>query len=153
MKILFTRFPLESAYGGAEVQTLSLMKGLREHGHAVVFAGSCPTLLKLCREENFPVAELNIGAPPVSKNTVIGFFWRKQNMRRQLEALLEQFSNLDALCMLSLSEKILLTPLAVHKGIKTFWIEHDRIGPWLTKNPWLKKLQQMSNAVTTIAVS
>ena len=64
MKILFTRFPLESAYGGAEVQTLSLMKGLRDRGHAIAFAGSCKTLLRLCREEGFPVIELRIGPRP-----------------------------------------------------------------------------------------
>ncbi|MEK7591120.1 MAG: glycosyltransferase family 4 protein [Patescibacteria group bacterium] len=153
MKILFTRFPLESAYGGAEVQTLSLMKGLRDRGHAIAFAGSCKTLLRLCREEGFPVIELRIGPPPVSKWTALSFFWRKQAMQRQLEALLSQFSSLDAICMLSFSEKILLTPAAVARGIRTLWIEHDRIGPWLTKNPWLKKLRDMSARVTTIGVS
>lgn len=74
-------------------------------------------------------------------------------MQRLLEVLLQQFSDLDALCMLSLSEKILLTPIAVRKGIKTFWIEHDRVSNWLTKNPWLQNLLRLSNAVTTIVVS
>jgi len=46
MNILFTRFSLESAYGGAEVQTLSLMKGLKEKGHEMIFLGSCPVLLE-----------------------------------------------------------------------------------------------------------
>ena len=153
MKILFTRFPLESSYGGAEVQTISLMKGLRDHGHAVAFTGSCPTLLRLCREENFPVVELDIGPPPVSKWTVLSFLWRKQKMQQQLETLLEQFQSLDAICMLSLSEKILLTEAAVKRGTKVLWIEHDRIGPWLTKNPWLKNLKQLSSKVTTVGVS
>src|SRR3989344_1603314 len=153
MKILFTRSPLESSYGGAEVQTILLMKGLRDHGHAVAFTGSCPTLRRLCREENFPVVELDIGPPPVSKWTVLSFLWRKQKMQQQLETLLEQFQSLDAICMLSLSEKILLTEAAVKRGTKVLWIEHDRIGPWLTKNPWLKKLRELSAKVITVGVS
>src|SRR3989344_897195 len=153
MRILFTRFPFESRYGGAEVQTISLMKGLRDHGHAVAFTGSCPTLRRLCREENFPVVELDIGPPPVSKWTELSFLWRKQKMQQQLETLLEQFQSLDAICVLSLTEKILLTEAAVKRGTKVLWIEHDRIGPWLTKNPWLKILKQLSSKVTTVGVS
>ena len=36
MHILFTRFPLESAHGGAEVQSSSLMKGLKARGNITV---------------------------------------------------------------------------------------------------------------------
>lgn len=153
MRLLFLRFPLESSLGGAEIQTISLMKGLMARGHAVAYAGSCPTLLKLTKEEGIPNVELEIGPPPVSKWHALTFAWRKQKMQQQLEQIFEQFHDLDAIFMLSLSEKILLTPFALKKGIKVFWIEHDRVGPWLSKNPWLGKLQEMSGDVTTIAVS
>lgn len=59
----------------------------------------------------------------------------------------------DALVMLSLTEKILLTEWAVNNGIKVFWIEHDRIGRWLTKNPWLGALKRASKKALTICVS
>ena len=55
--------------------------------------------------------------------------------------------------MLSLSEKLLLTEWAVTQGIKVFWIEHDRVGRWLTANPWLPKLRNLSGLVTTVVVS
>ena len=55
--------------------------------------------------------------------------------------------------MLSLSEKLLLTEFAVKNGIKVFWIEHDRVGPWLTKNPWLSRLRTLSASAMTICVS
>ena len=74
-------------------------------------------------------------------------------MRQQLEQMLEQFHDLDAIFMLSLSEKILLTPLALQKRIRVFWVEHDRVGVWLTKNPWLATLRELSGSVKTIVVS
>lgn len=153
MKILFTRFPLESAYGGAERQTLSLMKSLSERHHAVAFLGSCPVLLKEMRALNLPVAKLHIGNPPVSKWNALSFVWRGKKMQKKLESALETFHGLDAIVMLSLSEKILLTPLALRKGIKVFWLEHDPVGNWLTKNPWKKDLTELSSSITTIVVS
>lgn len=59
----------------------------------------------------------------------------------------------DALVMLSLSEKLLLTEWAASRGIKVFWVEHDRIGRWLTKNPWLGALKRVSKKAVIICVS
>lgn len=153
MKILFTRFPLESALGGAELQTLSLMEGLLARGHAVAFAGSCPVLLKECRARGIPTVELSIGTPPVTKIGALTFAWRKRRMRQLLVQMLNQFGSLDAICMLSLSEKLLLTDCAHARGIRVLWIEHDRIGRWLTSNPWLRLLRAQSKLATTITVS
>jgi glycosyltransferase involved in cell wall biosynthesis len=182
VRILFTRFPLESALGGAENQTLWLMEGLIERGHAVAFAGSCPVLLAECRKRNIPVAELDIGKPPVTRWEVISFGWRKKKMRRILQAMFENFSidkavgyeswavgtkpiapfdyaqdrlrpKLDAIVMLSLSEKLLLTDIAADAGTQVIWIEHDTIGRWLTQNPWLSLLLKQSQKAITVAVS
>ena len=153
MKILFTRFPYESSYGGAEVQTLSLMQGLRERGHAVAFLGSCPVLLRLCKEKGIPHAKLDIGKPPVSKGSALSFTWRKGRMDRLLQTALRQFDELDAICMLSLTEKILLTPHVAERNIPVVWIEHDKVGKWLTQNPWLPKLKALSKIAKTVCVS
>lgn len=157
MKILFTRFPLESIKnGGAEKQTLSLMLGLKEHGYDISFAGSCRALLEMCSDAGIPTAEWDIGAPPVTKWGAISFSWRKQKMRKKLAALLNEFGIRNAefgIVMLSLTEKLLLTDIAVNAGAKVFWLEHDRIGNWLTKNPWLKLLLKQSKRATTITVS
>jgi len=153
MRILFTRFPLESVLGGAEIQTLSLMEGLIERGHAVAFAGSCPVLLAECRKRNIPVAELHIGKPPVTKLGALTFAWGRVAMQKKLQGLLEQFHTLDVIAMLSLSEKLLLTDAAHKRIIRVVWIEHDRIGRWLTKSPWLPLLLKHSAHATTVAVS
>ena len=55
--------------------------------------------------------------------------------------------------MLSLSEKLLLTEEAVQRGIKVIWVEHDPVGHWLSKNPWLPTLTALSQKVTTVVVS
>ncbi len=152
MKILFTRFPLESALGGAEIQTLSLMKGLQEHGHDVSFLGSCPTLLKETESCRLSAVGLLISPPPVTKWNAISFVWRKKKMKELLDA---QISNIkpQGCFMLSMTEKILMTEELASRGIKVFWIEHDRIGRWLTKNPWLPALRRASQFATTITVS
>lgn len=153
MRILFTRFPLESVYGGAEVQTMALMQGLIKKRRAVAFLGSCPTLLKLCWDEGIPVAELKIGPPPVTKWTALSFTWRKNAMQAKLKTALEELHDIDAIVMLSLSEKLLLTPIALQRGIRVLWIEHDGIGRWLTRNPWFPRLKELAKSVTTIVVS
>ncbi|MDD4319733.1 MAG: glycosyltransferase family 4 protein [Candidatus Peribacteraceae bacterium] len=165
-KILFTRFPLESALGGAEIQTVSLMEGLAKKGHAVAFAGSCHVLLHMCKERGIPAIALDIGPPPVTKWGALSFAWRKKQMLRQLQELLHGFRDLDAVFMLSLTEKLLLTPMLTtpqiprprtpvlpYSRIPAFWIEHDRVGRWLTKNPWLPRLRALSRQATTVAVS
>jgi len=123
------------------------MKGLKAHGHEVSFVGSCPALIDLCNKEGISSKEIKIGPPPVSKWTAISFIWRKKKMKKILDKI--SMDEVDVVCMLSLSEKLLFTP----KDKKVIWVEHDRVGPWLTKNPFLKKLIELSKKVTTVVVS
>lgn len=154
MKILFTRFPLESIpRGGAETQVMNLATGLAERGHSVAFAGSCTALGPAFQDVHLPVADLDIGPPPVSKTAIARFAVRKNAMRTHLEAMLCEFKKLDVIVMLSLTEKLLLTDFAAKRGIKVIWIEHDPVGRWLTKNPWLKLLRKQSEYATTVTVS
>ena len=152
MRILFTRFPLESAHGGAEVQTLSLMEGLRARGHTVSFLGSCPVLLRWAQEAGFAVQTLEIGPPPVSARLALTFAWHKGAMRGALHKAFDALRP-DAVCMLSLTEKLLLTQRAAAAGTRTLWIEHDRVGRWLTLNPWRPLLLRAARSATTVAVS
>lgn len=154
--ILFTRFPLQSAYGGAEIQTLSLMKGLKEKGHEMQFMGSCKVLLEQAKDLGIRTWDLGIGNPPVTKWDAISFLWRQKSMKSELLGqfnLLSSTFHLQAVLMLSLSEKILITEDLAKAGTKVFWIEHDRVGRWLKKNPWLGALKRASKFATIICVS
>lgn len=154
MKILFTRFPLESIPGGgAETQVMNLATGLAKRGHAVAFAGSCRALGPAFRTATLPVVDLDIGPPPVSKTSIVRFAFRKTSMRAALERMLDGFKRLDVIVMLSLTEKLLLTDIAAKRGVKVVWIEHDPVGRWLTANPWRKLLKKQSALATTVTVS
>jgi len=156
VRILFTRFPLESRMGGAEVQTLALMRGLQERGHEVMFLGSCPVLLREAFSFQLSAVRLKIGSPPVTKWRALSFLWEQCSMRRKLHAsfsILHSSFHPDAVVMLSLTEKLLLTPYLHAQGITVIWVEHDRVGCWLTKNPWLPRLRKLSRYATTIVVS
>ncbi len=153
MRFLFTRFPLESAFGGAEVQTLSLMDGLRDRGHSVSFLGSCQTLLAECKKRGIVATERDIGPPPVTKRDAVSFLWRRSAMRRALREEIARLGSQDAVLMLSLTEKLLLTHPLHASGTRVVWVEHDRVGRWLRRNPWLPQLRRMSAYATTVTVS
>ncbi len=152
VRILFTRFPLESAFGGAEVQTLMLMRELKARGHDVEFIGSCPVLLAEVPKLGLKAAKLNIGPPPVTKGGAITFFWRRFAMQRALVQALDG-KRFDAACMLSLSEKLLLTEWLAGRGSNVLWIEHDRVGAWLKLNPWLPELKRAAGRARIVCVS
>ena len=156
MHILVTRFPLESAHGGAEVQTLSLIRGLLERGDTVTFVGSCPVMLRECQKLGVEAMELDIGPPPVTKWGAVSFLWRRMGMQKKLESVLDQVHAsrpIDAVVMMSLTEKLLLTHAANMGGSAVYWLEHDRGGRWLQKNPWLPQLRRLHSVATTICVS
>lgn len=154
MNVLFTRFPLESIPdGGAERQVIALAKGLSARGHAVSFAGSCAALGPAFREAGLPVTDVHVGVPPVSKLGVVAFALKKKLVRASLERMLDGAGKPDVVVMLSLTEKLLLTDVAAKKGAKVVWIEHDPVGRWLTKNPWLKLLKEQAVLATTVTVS
>ena len=154
MRILFTRFPLESSLvGGAENQVMTLITGLRSKGHTVGFLGSCPALLQRCREEKIACYKHSSVPVPVTKKGCLQFFFQKSRITREINAHIRASGSYDAVCMLSLPEKICSTDFALSLGLKVFWIEHDSIGHWLTWNPWKRCLQRLSRAVTTICVS
>lgn len=77
----------------------------------------------------------------------------QERLIQTTEKLIAQSAKPTAIMMLSLSEKLLLTEWAHDQGIKVFWIEHDRIGPWLSKNPWLPALKKVSHQATIVCVS
>lgn len=154
MRILFTRFPYESAKGGAELQTKWLATGLLKRGHTVSFLGSCHPLSSMLKEVGAETHHTAIGLPPVTAWLAVSFFWRKNAMQKKLISAVQSLPHKpDVLVMLSLTEKILLTEWAASNGIKVFWIEHDRVGRWLTKNPWLGALKRASKKAITICVS
>lgn len=153
-RILVTRFPFESRFGGEEVHTLNLMEGLREKGFKVSFMGSCEVLLEEFAKRDFDLEKVWFGKPPVNwlwfgLFTLLSpalFIWAGILLYGRREKT-------DVLYCLSLGEKLLMTPWALIFGMKVLWLEHARIGTWLTRNPWRILYSILSRRVKIIVTS
>lgn len=156
MKIIFTRFPYESAWGGEESHTLNLAKFFRNENHEVWFMGSCPVLLKKFREENFQVRRIWGGRMTVTPWELMKFFFLWPCMLLNLWMMFrKQLTSTEQKIVfcLSLNEKILLTPIALHYGVRVIWMEHQFIKNWLLKSPLKYFYKLWSNKVTIVPIS
>lgn len=155
-RVLVTRFPYHSRWGGEEVHTLVLMRELDKLGIEAFFMGSDPVLLEAFAKAKFVTQKRWLFFPPVSFWTLLGF--------TLLSPLLFILSGLylwkakkryelTAVYMLSFGEKLLMTPWAHWMGLKVLWLEHARIGRWLTKNPWRRLYTWNSKHVRTVVTS
>ncbi|MEK9181011.1 MAG: glycosyltransferase family 4 protein [Patescibacteria group bacterium] len=152
MKILFLRFPLKPAWGGAETQALALASGLRERGHEVFLLSNDRRLVNAFAKSGLPAKKSWIGWEPTSKialllfplTSLIGFF-----------VLSFWINKIEPAAVISttLADKLLATPMAKMLGKKSLWIEHTRLGRWLYKNPFLFWYRLQSKDAKIVAPS
>lgn len=138
--------------GGEEVHTLTLMEGLRERGFEVSFLGSCPVLLEEFARRNFDVEKVWFGRPPVNLQWLV-FFTLLSPVLFIWAGILLRRKKFDVLYCLSFGEKLLMSPWAIFFGKKVVWLEHARIGKWLTRNPWRILYSLLSRRVKIIVTS
>ncbi|MDP2933013.1 MAG: glycosyltransferase family 4 protein [bacterium] len=150
MKILFLQFPLEPAWGGAETHTKILTSGLTKRGHEVFLLTSNAQLLEGTKKHIFHARQTFIGWEPTAIKTLLLF---------PLTSLIAFFILLKSLILirpkilfcLTLTDKLIGTPLAFCFGAKVVWIEHTRLGKWFYKNPllpWYKYFAQNVKIIT-----
>ncbi|KKP38319.1 MAG: glycosyltransferase [Candidatus Peregrinibacteria bacterium GW2011_GWF2_33_10] len=169
--LLITRFPYSSQFGGEEQHTINLAQTLQKRGWDIILWTSCPILSK----EFIKLQKLNskfkiqnsklFPSPPVSKFSLLTFtllspFIFVYFFFKYFQILKANSYKLKAIYMLSLSEKLLLTPIIklfsfffLLSSPKIIWIEHARIGKWLTSNPWKIFYKLWSRFVKIICVS
>lgn len=155
-RILVTRFPFEARMGGEEIHTLKLMEALDKRGYEAFFLGSCPVLLKAFKVRNFWIKKAWIGKPPVSLSSLIIFTLLSPYLFLRASHLLRKVKKewgVTVLYALSFGDKLLMTPWAHLCGMKVIWLEHARIGPWLTKNPWRFVYKFLSRLATVVVTS
>ncbi len=155
-RILVTRFPFSSRFGGEEVHTLRLMGELDKRGHEITFLGSDPVLHEQFEARGFEHRKTWFYKAPVSKGSLLIFTllspllflmagWK---LRRAVKNW-----KVDTVYMLSLGEKLMMTFWAKRFGLNVVWLEHARIGPWLTKNPWRAVYRRLSRHVHCVVTS
>lgn len=155
-RVLVTRFPYESRFGGEELHTLRLMEELDKRGIEAFFLGSCPVLLREFKDRGFLVKKAWLGKPPVTKLWLVIFTILSPILFLHAGILLGKARKLwrvDVLYALSFGEKLLMTPWAKLFGIKVVWLEHARIGNWMTKNPWRFVYKFLSRFATVVVTS
>lgn len=151
-----TRFPYEAVFSGEEIHTLNLAGRLREKGYEIIFAGSCPVLLTRFREIGFQSKKRYGGKALVSKQALLLFLFTFPLVLISFLFLAIEAKwkdRVDVVYMLSLNEKLFLTPWLLFFGIRVVWVEHSRIGDWLTKNPFLRFYLRWSNFIQIVTVS
>lgn len=155
-RLLVTRFPYSSQFGGEELHTLTLMQALDQRGIQSFFVGSCPVLLKEFKKRHFEVRRAWLSKPPVTRVRLLVFTllspllfllagWTLARARRTWKV--------DTVYMLSLTEKLLMTPWAHWWKMRVVWVEHARIGTWLTRNPWRGLYHRWSRWASVVVTS
>lgn len=155
-KILITRFPYEAVFSGEEIHTLKLAEKLREKNYEIIFAGSCPVLLPEFEKRGFSSNKFWGGKALVSSKSFWLFLFTFPFVILsflQLAFIAKFKWKVDCVYMLSLNEKLFLSPWLKFFRIKSVWVEHARIGDWLAKNPFLFLYKLLSKLVKIISVS
>lgn len=137
-KVVFTRFPLESAWGGEEALHLALAEELRSRGVDVAFVGSCSIFREEFQEQGFRTFFLPFLRDITSKKSllfslltvpimvIVGVFFLGFLKARGYKTLL----------FLTYIEKISWTPIAKLFGFRVFWSHHAPLGKWFFQNPY-----------------
>ena len=151
-RVLVTKFPYGSQFGGGEKHTLQLVDGLSSGGFSFSLCSSDSVLLKAFRERSLPVNEQSMGLEPVSLKGLLVFTFRMPRTYWQLRRLIQR-EKPDVLYCLSLTEKLLISAYAARLGVKVVWVEHLRIERWLLSNPYKWLYRRMSRFATVVGVS
>lgn len=154
--ILFVKFPYSSSYGGGEHHTLVLCEELRRQGVTFSFLGSCSVLLKEFRRRGLGAQRFFAGKEPVAWWSVVLFPFSAPFVFLALTVLVAYYRlarGTRTLYCLSLTEKLLLPPVARLLGMRVVWVEHVEIHPWLAENPFRFLYRWWSRFVTIVAIS
>lgn len=150
MKILLFQFPLQPSLGGAETHTLSLMRGLVDKGDSVWAVCSNQSLAAALKQKGIRAHQLWCGWEPTSIPALLLFPLTLAIAAPVFLFFLLIFRPQYIAC-LTLTDKLLATPLARLCGSRVIWIEHTRLGRWLFASPlrpWFVLNSHLATVVT-----
>lgn len=117
---------------------MQVAEGLHRRGYDVSFLGSDPVLHDMMRKAGFASRKIWGPKPPVTLKTVAVFWFMMIIFALRMSSILLRYrmNGVRAVYCLSFPDKF-LTPLLRLLGMRVVWVEHARIGRWLTRNPYL----------------
>ena len=155
-RILITKFPFRSSLGGVEKHTFEIVKNLEGKGIKFHLLSSCPVMLSEFRKRGWSAQRWWLGLAPVNAWSKALFlmsapFLIISGLVGMVMARIKY--KVDTLYCLTLTEKLILTPLAAVLGYRVLWFEHLSIAPVISKNIYLFLYKLWSDLATIVAVS
>jgi glycosyltransferase involved in cell wall biosynthesis len=155
-RILITKFPFRSSLGGVEKHTFEIVENLGGKGIKFYLLSSCPVMLSEFRKRGLPAERWWLGLAPVNALSKTLFLLSSplliiSGLVGLIMARVKY--KVDTLYCLTLTEKLVLTPLAAVLGLKILWFEHLSIDPVISKNIYLFFYKAFSELATVVAVS
>lgn len=154
MRVLFLSFPYASTQGGGERYTEQTVEGLMRAGHEVSLVTSSEALITTFKKHRWNVYGAWCGVEPVTPLAALAFPLTILIFTPFLFLLLAWFRyahGVKTIVCLSLTEKLLATPLAKLFGLRVVWTEHLVAGRSLRMNPyrgWYVLCARLANVVT-----
>ncbi len=154
-KLLITRFPLESAWGGEEGIHLRMAEVFRKHDIETELLSSCKYLTEAFNEQKFYTKkefqkDITSKVQLLLSIIIVPFFFLRGMIWLGYFRL---FRKTKTVLFLTFIEKITWTPIAQFLGMKVFWGHHAPLGSWFFCNPYLFFWKLYSRFATIIVTS
>lgn len=154
--VLILSFPHSSSMGGGERYTEQQVRGLMKHGFDFTLISSSKALLSIFASNGWAKHGVFGGSEPVTKLGVILFILTSPIFLLLHAGLLIWFKfvhKTEVVLCLSLTEKLLVTPMATALKMQVVWMEHLLPGKALLKNPYRKLLVKHAESADIVTVS
>lgn len=154
--VLLMKFPFSSRFGGGEYHTIMLCQAFAARRASFYFFGSCRVLLSAFRSRGWRSRRFHVGKEPVSALAVLLFPFTAVFGTFVFFVTLAWYRfgrGVRSVYCLSLTEKILATPIARMFGMRVLWAEHLTFGRWMRQNPLRYAFALWSRFATVLALS
>ncbi len=153
--LVITRFPLQTGWGGEERLHLFLAEELQRNGIETHLFTPDADLKAGFLAQGFSVTSAIFAQDITSKKNLLLFpLYAIPFLLQGIYHLIRlRRRGYKTILMLTLIEKVVLTPFALVFGYRIIWAHHAKIGKWLTKNPFYFKWRYWSTFVTLITPS
>ncbi len=155
-KVLITKFPFRSRIGGVEKHTFQIVENLQNQGIDFFLLSSCSVMLSEFRKRGWRAERWWLGLAPVSAGTKLLFLFSLPFLIISAIIALVYYKiahKVEKLYCLTITEKLIFTPIASLLGYEIIWLEHLSIDPVIAKNIYKVFYKWWSGLVVIVAIS